>query len=374
MPEGLPGRAEKSTRTPLIALAGVEKRFGEVVAVREVSLDIEAGTFVAIMGPSGCGKTTTLRMLAGLERPTRGRIYYRGRDITGERPWRRGMPMVWQNLALFPFLDVAGNVAFGLRMAGVGRRERRARALEWLERLGIADLATRDISVLSGGQLQRVALARALVTEPDVLLLDEPLSALDAHLVVRMQEELTRLQRDLGITFIYVTHNQSEAFAMADRVVIMNEGAIQQIGEPRAVYRRPGNRFVAEFVGTNNILPGTVVSVEGTRLRARTEAGTFESDAAGNRRFSKGESIYLVVSADRVELAGEADAAQANRIQGRLVSEQFVGTVVTVYVDAGELGDFRVQLQQRAWDRLRARTGETLLASWRSEDCFAVGG
>ncbi len=369
MPEA-PERGQEAGGAPLIALAGVEKRFGEVVAVREVSLDIEAGAFVAIMGPSGCGKTTTLRMLAGLERPTRGRIYYRGRDVTEEKPWHRGMPMVWQSLALFPFLDVAGNVAFGLKMAGVPRRERRARALEWLQRLGIGELGDRDISVLSGGQLQRVALARALVTEPDVLLLDEPLSALDAHLVVRMQEELTRLQRDLGITFVYVTHNQSEAFAMADRVVIMNDGAIQQIGDPREVYRRPGNRFVAEFVGTNNILPGRVEHADGPRLRVRTAAGAFESEAAGNRAFSGGDSIHLVVGADRVELAGDA---QANRIEGRLVSEQFVGTVVTVYLDAGELGDFRVQLQQREWDRLRVRTGEVLSASWRPEDCFAVG-
>jgi len=366
-------RGQGRANAPLIRLERLEKCFGEVVAVREVSLDIEAGAFVAIMGPSGCGKTTTLRMLAGLERPTRGRVYYRERDVTDEKPWHRGMPLVWQSLALFPFLDVAGNVAFGLRMAGVGRRERRARALEWLERLGIGALADRDISVLSGGQLQRVALARALVTEPDVLLLDEPLSALDAHLVVRMQEELTRLQRDLGITFVYVTHNQSEAFAMADRVVIMNDGAIQQTGAPREVYRRPGNRFVAEFVGTNNILSGTVARADGARLQVQTAAGTFESEAAGNRAFAEGASVHLVVSADRVELAGEAQAVPANRLRGRLVSEQFVGAVVTVYLDAGEAGELRVQLQQREWDRLHAGTGDTLWAGWRAEDCFVVG-
>jgi spermidine/putrescine transport system ATP-binding protein len=358
---------------PLLALKHIEKRFGDVVAVQHLDLEIEAGSFVAIMGPSGCGKSTTLRLLAGLETPTQGRIHHRGADVTHGAPWHRGMPMVWQSLALFPFLNVRENVAFGLKMAGLGRRERRARAQEWLARFGLEDLSARDISALSGGQLQRVALARALITEPDVLLLDEPLSALDAHLVVRMQAELTRLQRELGITFVYVTHSQSEALAMADRVVIMNEGTIRQQGTPREVYERPADRFVAEFVGTNNLLPGRVEHADGASLRIVTNVGSFASEAEGNRAFRAGERIHLVVSADRIGFAAADTGENApNRLPGRLVSEQFIGTVVTLYLDVGGGKDLRVQLLQRDWDRLRRDTSGMLTAEWSPRDCFAV--
>lgn len=356
----------------LLALTNVEKRFGDVVAVRDMSLEIEAGAFVAIMGPSGCGKTTTLRLLAGLEQPTHGQIWYQGRDVSTSEPWHRGMPLVWQDLALFPFLNVLKNVAFGLKMIGVRRRERRDRAMQWLERLGIEHLANRDISVLSGGQLQRVALARALVTEPDILLLDEPLSALDATLVVRMQAELTRLQRDLGITFVYVTHNQSEAFAMADHVVIMNEGRVQQIGEARDVYRWPRNRFVAEFVGTNNVLSGQVEQADGLRLKVNTAVGAVYSHAAGNQEFSAGDEVHLVISADRIGLDNGPADVEVNRLPGRLVTEQFIGAVVTAYIDIGDVPHFLVQIQQFEWDRHDVKPGSELVAWWRPEDCFPV--
>lgn len=357
---------------PLIRLSGVNKHFGDVHAVRDLDLDIESGRFLAIMGPSGCGKTTTLRLIAGLENPTTGSIRYRGRDVSGGEPWDRGMPLVWQDLALFPFLDVIGNVAFGLKMARVGRRERRERSQKWLDRLGIGELAERDISVLSGGQLQRVALARALVTEPDILLLDEPLSALDAALVVRMQAELTRLQRDLGITFVYVTHNQSEAFAMADRVIIMDDGRIQQAGEARDVYAHPENRFVAEFVGTNNVLPASVEKVDGSRSKLRTALGTFVSDSQRNREFRAGDDAYLVISADRVGLGAAPAEGEVNKLTGRMVTEQFVGAVVTVYIDAGKGPNLLAQIQQREWDRIDAAPDRDLSTWWRPEDCFPV--
>ena len=240
----------------LVEIDAVVKRFGDFVAVRRMDLSIDKGEFIAIMGPSGCGKTTTLRMLAGLDQPSEGQIRIGGKVMNDVPAHRRDTPMVWQSLALFPFLNVRENVEFGLKMRGVAADERRRRAMDWLERMEIADFSGRMVDTLSGGQRQRVALARSLVTEPEVLLLDEPLSALDAHLVIRMQGVLTRLQRELGITFIYVTHSQSEAFAMADRVVIMNQGGVAQIGGPRDIYRAPGNRFVAEFVGRNNILTG----------------------------------------------------------------------------------------------------------------------
>ena len=232
---------------PLVVFDKVEKRFADFTAVKPTSFEIAEGEFLAIMGPSGSGKTTTLRMLAGLEAPTGGEIRLDGRVMNNVKPHERDTPMVWQSLALFPFMNARENVEFGLKMRGVDAATRRRKALEWLERLGIGQFAERNVAKLSGGQRQRVALARSLVTEPKILLLDEPLSALDAHLVIRMQSVLTKLQKELGITFVYVTHSQSEAFAMADRVIIMAQGEIAQIGKAKDIYRAPANKFVAEF-------------------------------------------------------------------------------------------------------------------------------
>jgi len=246
---------------PLVQFKNVVKRFNDFVALKKLNLDIHEGEFVALMGPSGCGKTTTLRLLAGLEKPTEGEITLAGQRMNDVKAHERETPLVWQSLALFPFMNARQNVEFGLKMRGFDAAVRKKKAIHWLERLDMAEFVERDVSQLSGGQRQRVALARALVTEPKILLLDEPLSALDAHLVIRMQGVLTKLQRELGITFVYVTHSQSEAFAMADRVVIMGDGEIMQIGSAREIYRSPKNRFVAEFVGRNNILSGTVTAI-----------------------------------------------------------------------------------------------------------------
>ncbi len=264
-------------KRPILQLDGVVKKFGANVVVHPFSLEVAKGEFIALMGPSGCGKTTTLRMVAGLEEPSAGDIRMWDRPITDDMPWARDTPLVWQNYALFPFLNVVENVEFGLKQRGLPKTERRKKSMEWLERMGIAEHATRDIARMSGGQRQRVALARALVTEPELLLLDEPLSALDAHLRVKMQSELTRLHRELGITFLYVTHNQSEAFAMAGRVVIMKDGHVQQIGTPNEVYRAPANHFVAEFVGTNNILGGTVRELGEGQIVVETGFGRFRA-------------------------------------------------------------------------------------------------
>ena len=244
------------SRDTLVSFEGVVKSFGAFVAVKKLDFEIKKGEFLAIMGSSGCGKTTTLRMLAGLEAPSEGVIKLSGKPINDLPTWSRDTPMVWQSLALFPFLNVRENVEFALKMRGVGKAERRRRAEQWLDRMQITEFAERNISQLSGGQRQRVALARSLVVEPEILLLDEPLSALDAALKVRMQSVLKNLQRETGITFVYVTHSQSEAFSMADRVVIMSRGVIEQIGTPQEIYRTPGTRFVAEFLGPSNILQG----------------------------------------------------------------------------------------------------------------------
>ncbi|MEC8641968.1 MAG: ABC transporter ATP-binding protein, partial [Pseudomonadota bacterium] len=275
--------------TPLVEFRSVEKRFGDFVAVERVNFTIEAGEFVAIMGPSGCGKTTTLRMLAGLEAPSEGEVLMEGRVMNDVPAHERDTPLVWQSLALFPFLNARENVEFGLQMRGVSAAERRKRALEWLDRMEISEFAERDISSLSGGQKQRVALARSLVIEPRILLLDEPLSALDANLVIRMQSVLTKLQRELGITFVYVTHSQSEAFAMADRVVIMSRGRIAQVGSPKDIYRAPANRFVAEFVGRNNIISGTVTKTTKTTATIDGSLGSFTVQIGRNDMPSKGD-------------------------------------------------------------------------------------
>jgi spermidine/putrescine transport system ATP-binding protein len=355
---------------PFLNLTQLEKRYGEAVAVNRIDLTVAKGEFIAIMGPSGCGKTTTLRMIAGLEQPTGGEIRLRGRLINEDKPWLRDTPLVWQSLALFPFMSVLKNVEFGLKMRGVAAAERRRRAMQWLERLDIAPLAGRDVTRLSGGQRQRVALARALVTEPEILLLDEPLSALDAHLVVRMQAELIRLHRELGITFFYVTHSQSEAFAMANRVVIMNQGRIEQAGAARQVYRAPATRFVAEFVGMNNILRGKVESIEGSRARVSTPVGLLT--VAGAQSFRPGDAVDYVVGADTVSLVSSVTGAGENRITCTMVSEQFIGSVVTVYAEAANGAEFRMQKRQHELSTAALEPGRSLELSWPAESAFLL--
>jgi len=347
---------------PLVVFDSVVKRYGSFTAVKRMDLTIDKGEFVALMGPSGCGKTTTLRMLAGLEEPSEGEIRIAGRRMNGVPAHERDTPMVWQSLALFPFLNVRENVEFGLKMRNVAADGRRRRALEWLERLGMGDFADRRIDQLSGGQRQRVALARSLVTEPEMLLLDEPLSALDAHLVVRMQGVLTRLQRELGITFVYVTHSQSEAFAMADRVVIMGHGEIAQIGDPREVYRAPANRFVAEFVGRNNIFRGEIVEtggefavMKGTAARLLVPAGAGEPGAAAS----------IAVAADRVRVT-EAEPDAENRIACQLISEEFVGAAVVLYLEAPDGSEIKAQLGEAELGPLDLAPGAKLWVSWES--------
>ena len=356
---------------PLVVFKDVIKRYGDFVAVRRMNLVIHPGEFIAIMGPSGCGKTTTLRMLAGLEQPSEGEIRISGKQMNEVSPSERDTPMVWQSLALFPFLNVLKNVEFGLKMRGNDPASRRQRSMEWLDRLGIAEFAERDVSLLSGGQRQRVALARALVTEPQVLLLDEPLSALDANLVIHMQGVLTRLQKELGITFVYVTHSQSEAFAMADRVVIMNEGAVLQVGSPQSVYRNPASRFVAEFVGTNNIISGTARSVKSNVVQLESNISTFKVRPSVDQQIVEGSEYSFVISADQVSLSSEAETLE-NCIPCSLISEEFVGSVVTLFFEDESGTQFRVQKQQRDLDSLNLKIGETVWASWETRHAYLL--
>ena len=260
----------------MLELVDVTKRYGATVAVDAINLTIPAGTYCCLLGPSGCGKTSTLRMVAGHETVTSGTVRLGGYDVTAQPPAQRGSAMMFQSYALFPHLTAVDNVAFALKMRGVGKAERRSRARRFLGLVAMDAYAERRPAQLSGGQQQRVALARALITEPQILLLDEPLSALDPFLRVRMRAELRRLQRELGITFVQVTHAQDEAMALADLVVVMNEGRIEQQGTPREVFNRPRTAFVARFIGGHNVIAmgGATLAVRADRLRLSRLAGS----------------------------------------------------------------------------------------------------
>jgi len=352
---------------PLVEFDHVTKRFGDFTAVRDVSFEINRGEFIAIMGPSGCGKTTSLRMLAGLEQPDEGEIRINDKRMNETRPNERDTPLVWQSLALFPFLNVRQNVEFGLKMRGMDAGSRRIKAEEWLGKMEIAEFADRDISQLSGGQRQRVALARALVTEPELLLLDEPLSALDAHLVIRMQQVLTRLQRELGITFVYVTHSQSEAFAMADRVIIMGQGKVAQMGASKEIYRNPNTKFVAEFVGRNNIISGTVAKVQKDVLHVNAQSGTFTVKAKKGSVLKKNDDISFSVSADFMHLHSRkptGSTARDNIVPVTLISEEFIGSVVTLFLESEDGTEFKAQVQERELNKIDLKSSQQLFLSW----------
>ena len=356
---------------PLVQFKNVTKRFDDFVALKSTNLDIHEGEFVALMGPSGCGKTTTLRLLAGLETPTEGDITLAGKLMNNVKAHERETPLVWQSLALFPFMNARQNVEFGLKMRGFDPDVRQKKAIEWLERLGMGEFIERDVSQLSGGQRQRVALARALVTEPKILLLDEPLSALDAHLVIRMQGVLTKLQRELGITFVYVTHSQSEAFAMADRVVIMGDGEIMQIGSARDIYRTPKNRFVAEFVGRNNILTGTVKTTHADSLLVNTACGDFTVPKPDDRTFDANDSITFSVSADLVTLSTARTEAD-NVVGCSLISEEFVGSVVTLFLEAEDGTELKAQVQEKELQKINPKLDVPYYMSWPTQSAHVL--
>ncbi|MFO1174986.1 MAG: ABC transporter ATP-binding protein [Paracoccaceae bacterium] len=360
-------------RDTLVAFEGVEKRFGAFVAVQKMDFDIRKGEFLAIMGSSGCGKTTTLRMLAGLEAPTAGVIRLSGQPINHLPTWSRDTPMVWQSLALFPFLNVIENVEFALKMRGIGKAERRRRAEQWLDRMQISEFAGRNISQLSGGQRQRVALARSLVVEPEILLLDEPLSALDAALKVRMQSVLKNLQRETGITFVYVTHSQSEAFSMADRVVIMSRGKIEQIGTPQEIYRSPRTRFVADFLGSSNIFPGKVIRSEKGAIALETASGTLRLATPGQSVTpAVGQPVTLTVLDTKMGLSVEAPKGTYNVVQARMIGEQFVGATATIYLETDDGKEIRVQKGHDELGGLPLHSGQRFHAYWAEEDGHLV--
>ena len=315
-----------------LALRGLRKAFGAVVAVDGVSLDVAPGEFLALLGPSGCGKSTVLRMVAGLVEPDAGAIVLAGQDVTRLPVHRRNVGLVFQSYALFPHMTVADNVAFGLRRRRVPEREVRSRVDRVLELVRLDALGARHPRELSGGQQQRVALARALVTEPRVLLLDEPLSNLDALLRDEMRVELKRLQERLGTTMIFVTHDQAEALTLSDRVVVMDRGRVEQIGRPEDVYRRPATAFVARFLGRANFLPGVVAERDARGLRIALDRGGFVTAARGEAQ--AGQRVQVAVRQESVRMIADDAPAAPNR---------FAATVV-FHAVAGQAHHYVVQL------------------------------
>lgn len=310
-----------------LSLDGITKRFGSVTAVDNVDLAIPEGQLVCFLGPSGCGKTTLLRLIAGLEQPSGGRIRLGDEDITHRPAHRRNLGMVFQSLALFPHLDVAENVAYSLRIQGLGKARRQARAEQLLELVRLPGMGARHISQLSGGQRQRVAIARALALEPKLFLLDEPLSALDAKLREEMQIELRLLQQRVNVTTILVTHDQREAMTMSDMVAVMHEGQIQQLGSPLEIYRRPANAFVAEFIGTSNLLSAEVAA--GGRLAVMDHSLRAATMPEG---LAPGTPVTLSVRPEDVHLLAGEQAGE-NRIAGEIEFVRDVGQSVELYVD-----------------------------------------
>jgi spermidine/putrescine transport system ATP-binding protein len=353
--------AEPATRTANVdvRLEGVTKRFDDVTAVDDVSLEIERGSFFALLGPSGCGKTTTLRMIGGFEEPSEGTIYLGDEPVSGKPPYKRDVNTVFQSYALFPHLSIFENVAFGLRRRRVSKKDVRGRVLSILELVGLQGLDKRKPRQLSGGQQQRVALARALVNKPRVLLLDEPLGALDLKLRKQMQLELKAIQHDVGITFIHVTHDQEEAMTMADGIAIMNAGQIEQLGAPADLYERPRTAFVASFLGISNLLPGTVSGPGAVRLDEGTEVRVPRE--ALNGRTGR---VAVGVRPEKIRIGH----GEENRLTGRLLETAYVG-VATQYVLETRAGDVSVYVQN---SEPGARDQAPSEISWSPDSTFVV--
>jgi len=354
-----------------IELAGVVKSFdGFVNAVDGVNIKIPDGSYCCLLGPSGCGKTTILRMIAGHEDPTAGEILIGGENVVGLPPVARRTAMMFQSYALFPHLSVRDNIAFALRVRGVSKATRRKAADAMMERVRLTEFADRLPAQLSGGQQQRVALARAAITEPRVLLLDEPLSALDEHLRIQMRQELRGMQRDLGITFVHVTHTQLEAIALADLVVVMEQGKIRQAGAARDVYASPKDRYVAEFLGGQNVLSGRVQTVNGRHAVVAPPEGTgITVPLTPGIHVNSGDPIAIAVRRDDIELVrpDEAAAAGTASVSSRVTAIEYQGYFVKVMLDAGSREDFVVYVSERKFFGNPLNVGDVVLATWPIE-------
>jgi ABC-type Fe3+/spermidine/putrescine transport system ATPase subunit len=359
------------TATPAVSCRRLSKRFAGTTAVDAIDLDVAEGEFFSLLGPSGCGKTTTLRMVAGLEIPSDGQVFVAGRDVTALPPHKRPTNMVFQQGALFGHLSVFENVAFGLRAQRVPRGEIRRRVTEMLEVVDLQGLVDRKPAQLSGGQAQRVAIARALVKEPAVLLLDEPLSALDLKLQIRMRTEIKRLHQRLGTTFVCVTHNQAEALELSDRIAVLRHGRIEQIGTGPELYRRPRSRFVASFLGETNFLPGTVRAADGERCVVDAAGAKFDV-TLGDRGLRAGDKALVSLRPEVVSLrAPEAPGAGggAGGLAATVTACRYLGSVVRYDVVLADGTELMAELP--ATGEMH-RPGDQVLAQWAAESAVLV--
>jgi putative spermidine/putrescine transport system ATP-binding protein len=357
------------TKAAEIDIASVTKRYGATVAVDSISLKIPAGTYCCLLGPSGCGKTSTLRMIAGHESVSDGDILLGNTMVTNLPPARRGTAMMFQSYALFPHLDLVDNVAFSLRMKGVDKVTRRAKALDMLTLMQMEAYATRRPAQLSGGQQQRVALARALITDPEALLLDEPLSALDPFLKIRMRAELKKLQTRLGITFVHVTHSQEEAMALADLIVVMNNGRIEQAATPREVFERPATAFVARFMGDHNVVSGrSGGTVDGLALLDVPSGGNFAATGAAP---DSGAPMDIAIRTDHVRL-GES-AIKGLGFTGTVSNIEYRGASVKLSVDGAGIEDFTAIVDDLSFHAKPVAVGDAVALNWDAADAIVLG-
>jgi spermidine/putrescine transport system ATP-binding protein len=359
-----------------VRLVDVVKRFGETVAVDHIDLEVQDGEFFSLLGPSGCGKTTTLRMIGGFEEPTSGLIELQGEDVTWLPPYKRNVNTVFQNYALFPHLTIYENVAFGLRRKGAQDSEVKARVGEMLDLVELPGFQVRKPSQISGGQAQRVALARALINKPAVLLLDEPLGALDLKLRKQMQVELKRIQQEVGITFIYVTHDQEEAMTMSDRIAVMNRGRYEQLGDPESLYERPSTRFVAGFLGVSNLLPGAVQGSDGRYSTVKLADDT--SIRAPSALVSGRSAISIGVRPEKIRLHAPTDGAGTpeghNALRGVIRDASYMGVSTQYQVEAR--GGARLTVYEQNVERATRSElwapGEEVLLTWSPDHSFVV--
>jgi len=362
----------------VIEIVGVTKRFGSVTAVDDVTLSIAEGEFFGLLGPSGCGKTTLLRMLAGFESPDSGQLLLDGNDLVGVKPYRRPVNMMFQSYALFPHMNVERNVAYGLRMEGVPRRQALTRAHEALALVQLEGLAERRPTQLSGGQKQRVALARALVKRPRVLLLDEPLSALDRQIRGEMQIELKRIQHTVGVTFVVVTHDQEEALTMADRIAVMEHGKVVQIGAPESLYEAPVTPFVARFLGDSNLFTGALDAVGGPPSLVDGEARWLIDGGAVDRLgLAPGSEATVVVRPERMSIVAAGGVAGlpacTNAVSGVVAETVYLGAARKIIVDLPDGRSVQVRLESRARDTAFAQ-GDSVVVGWAPGDATLVAG
>jgi spermidine/putrescine transport system ATP-binding protein len=368
------GAEDPSSGVAAIELVDVAKDFGggedNVQAVKQVDLAIRDGEFFSLLGPSGCGKTTTLRMIAGFEEPNRGQILLYGADMVGVPPYRRDVNMVFQSYALFPHMTVFDNVAFGLQRKKLGKSEIAWKVQHMLEVVRLEGKERRRPAELSGGQQQRVALARALVNHPRALLLDEPLAALDLKLRQAMQVELKRIQREVGITFIFVTHDQNEALTLSDRLVVMNEGVIEQLGSPREIYEHPASKFVAGFIGTSNVLSGIVDRLVGEH--AVVVPGTDEEIVVAAGGLRAGQDVELTVRPEKVVIHAGSERPRAGRsaVRGTVTDVTYLGTSTTYTVRRADGTELVVFQQNASSPAASARTGDPVWLSWLPEHSY----